>query len=72
MEKSYITHTEDGYRIATSRVSLDSVVYDFLSGLSPESIVDHYDTLTLEQVYGAGGMFAPRPRPRSTGRRGAR
>jgi uncharacterized protein (DUF433 family) len=53
MEKSYVTQTEDGYRIATSRVSLDSVVYDFLSGLSPESIVDNYDTLTLEQVYGA-------------------
>ncbi len=53
MEKSYVTQTDDGYRIATSRVSLDSVVYDFLSGLSPESIVDNYDTLTLEQVYGA-------------------
>ena len=53
MEKSYVTHTEGDYRIATSRVSLDSVVYDFLSGLSPESIVDNYDTLTLEQVYGA-------------------
>ncbi len=53
MEKSYVTHTESGYRIAASRVSLDSVVYDFLNGLSPESILDHYDTLTLEQVYGA-------------------
>ena len=53
MEKRYVTQTEDGYRIATIRVSLDSVVYDFLSGLSPESIVDNYDTLTLEQVYGA-------------------
>ncbi len=53
MEKSYVTHTESGYRISTSRISLDSVVYDFLNGLSPESILDHYDTLTLEQVYGA-------------------
>jgi uncharacterized protein (DUF433 family) len=53
MEKSYVTQTEGGYRITGSRVSLDSVVYDFLSGLSPESIVDNYDTLTLEQVYGA-------------------
>jgi uncharacterized protein (DUF433 family) len=53
MEKSYVTRTEGGYRIADTRVSLDSVVYDFLSGLSPESIVDNYDTLTLEQVYGA-------------------
>ena len=53
MEKSYVARTEGGYLVAHSRVSLDSVVYDFLSGLSPESIVDNYDTLTLEQVYGA-------------------
>jgi uncharacterized protein (DUF433 family) len=53
MEQSYVAQIEGGYRITGSRVSLDSVVYDFLSGLSPESIVDNYDTLTLEQVYGA-------------------
>lgn len=53
MEKNYVTRTDGGYQIAGSRVSLDSVVYDFLSGLSPESIVDNYDTLTLEQVFGA-------------------
>ena len=53
MGKNYVTRTDNGYRIAASRVSLDSVVYDFLNGLSPESILDHYDTLTLEQVYGA-------------------
>lgn len=53
MEKSYVRKTEGGYQITGSRVSLDSVVYDFLSGLSPESIVDNYDTLTLGQVYGA-------------------
>lgn len=53
MEKSYVTEENGAYRIAGSRVSLDSVVYDFLSGLSPESIVENYDTLTLEQVYGA-------------------
>jgi hypothetical protein len=34
-------------------VSLDSVVYAFLSGMSPESIVDSYPTLSLVQVYGA-------------------
>ncbi len=53
MEKSYVTRTENGYRLTASRISLDSVVYDFLNGLSPESILNHYDTLTLEQVYGA-------------------
>ena len=53
METSYVTGVDRTYRITGSRVSLDSVVYDFLSGLSPESIADNYDTLTLEQVYGA-------------------
>ncbi|ETX06031.1 MAG: hypothetical protein ETSY2_19515 [Candidatus Entotheonella gemina] len=53
MEKSYVTQTQSGYQITASRVSLDSVVHDFLNGLSPESILDQYDTLTLEQVYGA-------------------
>jgi hypothetical protein len=28
-------------------------VYAFVDGLSPESIVDSLDTLTLEEVYGA-------------------
>jgi uncharacterized protein (DUF433 family) len=53
METSYVLEVDGAYRITDSRVSLDSVVYDFLSGLSPESIADNYDTLTLEQVYGA-------------------
>lgn len=54
MEKSYVTRLENGaYRLAGSRVSLDSIVYDWLSGLSPESIVENFETLNLEQVYGA-------------------
>jgi uncharacterized protein (DUF433 family) len=54
MEKSYITKLEDGgYRLVGSRVSLDSIVYDWWNGLSPESIVENFQTLTLEQVYGA-------------------
>ena len=40
-----------------ARVSLDSVVYAFLEGLSPESIVDSFDTLTLEEVYGAIAFY---------------
>jgi len=53
METSYVMEADGAYRITDSRVSLDSVAYNFLSGLSPESIADNYDTLTLEQVYGA-------------------
>ncbi|MGE0823099.1 MAG: DUF433 domain-containing protein [Candidatus Binatia bacterium] len=53
MLSHYVDHRDGGYWIAGTRVSLDSVVYAFLEGLSPESIVDSFETLTLEQVYGA-------------------
>src|SRR5437762_10634745 len=53
MDTSYITIEGDSYRITGTRVSLDSVVYDYLSGLSPESIADNFDSVSLEQVYGA-------------------
>lgn len=41
------------YRVAGTRVSLDSVVINWLNGETPESIVENFDTLTLESVYGA-------------------
>jgi uncharacterized protein (DUF433 family) len=53
MSKEYVTQVHGAYRICGTRVSLDSVVYAFLNGLSPESIVDSFPVLTLEQVYGA-------------------
>ncbi len=53
MEKSYVTKIDGGYRLTGSRVSLDSIVYDWWNGLAPESIVENFPTLTLEQVYGA-------------------
>jgi len=53
MTQRYVEQHDGGYWIAGTRVSLDSVVYAFLEGLSPESIVDSFETLTLEQVYSA-------------------
>ena len=53
MDNNYVSVDGDSYRITGTRVSLDSIVYDYLSGLSPESIADNFHTLTLEQVYGA-------------------
>lgn len=53
MSKVYVERVEDAYRVAGSRVTLDSIVYAFLGGQSPESIVDSFPTLSLEQVYGA-------------------
>ena len=41
------------YRVAGTRVSLDSIVYAFLDGHTAESIQQSFPVLTLEQVYGA-------------------
>jgi len=41
------------YRVAGTRVSLDSIVCAFVSGQSAESIAQSFPVLTLEQVYGA-------------------
>ena len=53
LDNNYVSADSDSYRIMGTRVSLDSIVYDYLSGLSPEAIADNFDTLSLEQVYGA-------------------
>jgi uncharacterized protein (DUF433 family) len=39
--------------VAATRVSLDSLVYAFRSGESPETIQQQFPSLSLEQVYGA-------------------
>ncbi len=51
--KEYVEMGEGKHRISGTRVSLDSIVYAFLRGASPESIVRSFPTLNLEQVYGA-------------------
>lgn len=40
-------------RVGGSRVTLDSVVYAYESGESPEEIVENFPTLTLGHVFGA-------------------
>ena len=57
MNKAYVEWRDGGYWIANSRVSLDTVVYAFLDGQSPESITQSLPVLTLEQVYGAIAFF---------------
>ena len=53
MSKHYIEKVDDVYRIAGTRVSLDSIVYAFWRGQTAESIAQSFPVLTLEQVYGA-------------------
>lgn len=57
-DKPYVTKLENGaYRIAGTRVSLDSVVYAYWRGESAETIADSFPILTLEQIYGAIAFY---------------
>ena len=51
--RSYVEKAGGTYRIAGTRVSLESVVYVFRDGLSPESIRESFPVLNLEEVQGA-------------------
>jgi uncharacterized protein (DUF433 family) len=53
MAREYIEKRKGGLYLIGSRVSLESVIYQFQDGASPETIVDEFPTLSLEQVYGA-------------------
>lgn len=53
MAKEYVEKRDGGYYVAGTRVSLDSIVYEFRTGASPESIAQSFPVLRLEQVYGA-------------------
>ena len=53
MNKDYVEKLAGAYRLTGTRISLDSVVYAFRRGASPESIQRSFPLLTLEQSYGA-------------------
>jgi uncharacterized protein (DUF433 family) len=42
--------TEDAIRLAGTRVGIETVIDDYQKGTTPEEIVFHYPTLSLEQV----------------------
>jgi len=46
-----------GYYVAGTRVSLDSVVYSFDRGNSPEAIQKEFPLLRLPQIYGAIAFY---------------
>ena len=60
MTREYIEERNGGYYVAGSRVSLDSIVYAFRGGESPETIQQSFPSLTLEQVYGAIAFYLGR------------
>ena len=51
--KPYVEYHDEVYRVAGTRVALDSIVRRFWEGDTPEAIVQSFPALTLEQVYGA-------------------
>lgn len=51
--RPYVEYRNEVYRVAGTRVALDSIVRRFWEGDAPESIVQSFPVLTLEQVYGA-------------------
>jgi uncharacterized protein (DUF433 family) len=54
MDKQYVEHRDQGYWVSGSRVSVESVIFAFLEGLSPETLAaECFTILSLEQVYGA-------------------
>lgn len=57
MVPAYVEQRDGGYYIAGTRVSLDSIVYAFRGGESAETIQQNFDSLTLEQVYGAIAFY---------------
>jgi uncharacterized protein (DUF433 family) len=53
VKSTYVDHDHDSYRVAGTRISLDSLVYAYLNGQTAEAIAQSFPLLTLEQVYGA-------------------
>lgn len=52
LEDYFDFHSPDDIRVKGSRVGIESVLYDYIyRDWSAETIVKHYPTLTLEEVY---------------------
>ena len=58
MPKDYVEERDGGFYVAGTRVSLDSVVYAFLRGESPEGIAESFPAISLEQIFGALAYYA--------------
>ena len=57
MENRYVEKRDEGFWMAGKRISLDSIVYAFRRGQSPESIRCSFPLLTLEEIYGAIAFY---------------
>ena len=58
MNSEYIEQRDGGYYVTGNRISLDSVVYAYNRGDSPEQILEQYPFLyKLARVYGAIAFY---------------
>ena len=57
MNSEYIEQRNGGYYLAGTRISLDSVVYSFNEGQSPEAIQGDFPSLKRSQIYGAIAFY---------------
>lgn len=57
MVGEHIEERHGVYYIPGTRISLDSIVYAFLEGCSPETIREDFAGLTLAHVYGAIAFY---------------
>ena len=51
LEEYFDFIAEDAIRLSGTRVGIETVIDDYQKGATPEEIVFHYPTLSLEQVY---------------------
>jgi uncharacterized protein (DUF433 family) len=52
-QREYVEERNGGFFVKGTRITLDSIAHAFREGESPETILENFDTLTLEHVYGA-------------------
>ncbi len=58
MTEPYVEKTAEGsWRIAGTRISLDSIVHAYWQGRTPEAIVADFPSLSLEQIHGAIAFY---------------
>jgi uncharacterized protein (DUF433 family) len=58
MQSEFIEQRDGGYYIAGVRISLDSIVYAFNRGDSPERILEEFPAIgKLSRIYGAIGFY---------------
>src|SRR5882724_8595206 len=57
MDSEYIEERNGGYYVAGTRISLDSIVFSFNEGQSPEAIQEDFPLLKRSQIYGAIAFY---------------